>query len=217
MMLERLLFVPVLIFSIVVHECAHGIAAFRAGDPTAKMMGRITLNPLPHIDLFGSIIIPGLLLLTGSSFLFGWARPVPVNPRYFRNYRQDEIRVSFAGPAANLLLSLLFFLLMVFLVLISGSKIYSSPLFTLFFKVFQSGILINLVLAFFNLLPIPPLDGSHILENVLPPQYAQFFAMIRPYGFVILLLFLMTPLVNIIYLPVSWVYQIYLTLLQMVM
>jgi len=118
-MIEQILFVPVLIFSVVVHECAHGIAANRAGDPTAKLMGRITLNPIPHIDIFGSIIIPVLLLVTHSPFLFGWAKPVPVNPSYFRDYRRDEIKVSLAGPASNILLSFLFLGLTIIVIWIS--------------------------------------------------------------------------------------------------
>lgn len=199
---ERILFIPILIFSVVIHECAHGWAALKAGDPTAKMMGRITLNPIPHIDLIGSIVLPLFLLLSGSSFLFGWAKPVPVNPSYFKNYRRDEIRVSFAGPASNLLLSLLFLILAVMFIIVgSGSE--------LLIRLLRIGMLLNLVLAFFNLLPIPPLDGSHILENILPANYARFFAMIRPYGFIILLLFFMTPLFDYIYIPVGIVFSFY--------
>ncbi|HDL19105.1 MAG TPA: site-2 protease family protein, partial [Bacteroidetes bacterium] len=210
----KLLFIPILIFSVIVHECAHGIAALRAGDPTAKMMGRITLNPVPHIDLFGSVIIPAFLLLSGSPILFGYAKPVPVNPRYFRNPRRDEITVSFAGPAANLILSFLFLILAVILVPLARTLHFSTALIQLLLDVLNSGILINLVLAFFNLIPIPPLDGSHILENVLPPRYAQYFAMIRPYGFFILILLFVTPLLDVIYIPVKIVYAIYVTILR---
>ena len=200
--LERILFIPILIFSVVIHECAHGLAAYRAGDPTAKSMGRITLNPIPHIDLIGSIILPLFLLLSGSAFLFGWAKPVPVNPSYFKNYRQDEIRVSFAGPASNLLLSFVFLILAILFVATgTGSE--------LIIRLLRIGMLLNLVLAFFNLLPIPPLDGSHILENVLPAKYARYIAMIRPYGFVILMLFFMTPLFDYIYIPVGIVFSFY--------
>lgn len=213
-MLEKLLFIPVLIFSVIVHECAHGIAALRAGDPTAKMMGRITLNPVPHIDLFGSVIIPAILLLSGSPVLFGYAKPVPVNPHYFRNPRQDEITVSFAGPASNLILSFLFLILTVILVPLAQTLHFSAELLRLLFDVLNSGILINLVLAFFNLIPIPPLDGSHILENVLSPRYAHYFAMMRPYGFFILILLFVTPLFEIIYIPVKILYAIYMIILK---
>ncbi len=212
--LSRLLFFPVLIFSIIIHECAHGIAALRAGDPTAKDLGRITLNPLPHIDLFGSIILPLILWFTGSPFLFGWAKPVPVNPNNFRNYRRDEIRVSFAGPASNLILSFLF-LLIAILYLTMFDTDYSVQRYTLLFSVFHVGMLLNLVLAFFNLLPIPPLDGSHILENILPPRYAQYIARIRPYGFFILILFFMTPLFDVIWGPINFIFSIYIAIMRL--
>ncbi len=209
-MIEQLLFIVVLIFSIVVHECAHGVAAERAGDPTARMLGRITLNPIPHIDLIGSIALPAILIISGSAFLFGWAKPVPVNPAYFRDRRRDEIRVSFAGPASNLLLSVVFLFLSITWAVFGGATPDS-----LFLSVFNIGMLINLVLAFFNLMPIPPLDGSHILENVLPPRFAQFMAQIRPYGFMILILVIMTPIIRIPFLPVKFIYNIYLDILRL--
>ncbi len=212
--LERLLWFPVLIFSIIIHECAHGLAALRAGDPTAKDMGRITLNPLPHIDLFGSIILPVMLWFTGSPFLFAWAKPVPVNPNNFRDYRRDEIRVSFAGPASNLILSLLFLLIAIFCLTMFNTD-YSIQRSTLLFSVFHIGMLLNLVPAFFNLLPTPPLDGSHILENMLPRQYAQYIARIRPYGIFILILFFMTPLFDIIWGPIFFIFNIYKNILQL--
>jgi|Deesub1362B_J571_1020462.scaffolds.fasta_scaffold03235_4 Zn-dependent protease len=208
-MIEQLLFIPVLIFSIVVHECAHGIAALRAGDPTAKLMGRITLNPLPHIDPIGSILLPGLLILTNSSFLFGWAKPVPVNPANFRDRRRDEIRVSFAGPFSNLVLSLLFLLLTILIILLYKFLGLPDSSLRLYYSVLRSGIIINLVLAFFNLIPVPPLDGSHILENLLPYSYRQFFYAIRPYGFFILLLIIMTPLANLFFWPVRVLWGLY--------
>ncbi len=213
-MIEQILFIPVLIFSVVVHECAHGVAAYRAGDPTAKMMGRITLNPIPHIDILGSIIIPLLLIVSNASFLFGWAKPVPVNPAYFRNRREDEIKVSFAGPASNLLLSLGFLILTILIIFIYKILGLSFDSFRLLYSVLRGGMIINLVLAFFNLLPIPPLDGSHILENILPYRYAQYIQMMRPYGFVILLLVIMTPIINIAFLPVKIIFQFYVNIIQ---
>lgn len=200
--LDGVLFIFILIFSVIIHECAHGLAAYRAGDPTAKMMGRITLNPIPHIDIIGSIILPLFLLLSGSTFLFGWAKPVPVNPYNFKNYRKDEIRVSFAGPASNLLLSLVFLILAIFFISTGTNS-------ELIIRLLRIGMLLNLILAFFNLFPIPPLDGSHILENFLPAKYSQYFSMIRPYGFIILILFFMTPLFDLIYIPVGFVFSIY--------
>lgn len=208
--MEQLLFIVVLIFSVVVHECAHGIAAERAGDPTARSLGRITLNPVPHIDLIGSIVLPAILIITGAPFLFGWAKPVPVNPSYFRNIRLDEIKVSFAGPLSNLILSIGFLLLSVLVVSLPGNGVSGTML-----SVARMGIIINLVLAFFNLLPIPPLDGSHILENLLPYRYAQYMSKIRPYGFFILILVIMTPIVQIAFVPVKVIFQFYQSILAM--
>lgn len=176
----------ILIFSIIFHECAHGWAALRAGDPTAKLMGRLTLNPIPHIDLFGSIIIPLILKLSHASLIFGYAKPVPINSDNFRNPRNDKIKVSFAGPASNLLLSMTF--LTVALIYFPTENI--SKYKEIFYNVLFFGMLVNIVLAFFNLLPIPPLDGSHILENVLPSTYSRYLNMIKPYGFIVILLVL---------------------------
>lgn len=209
-MIESILFILVLIFSVVVHECAHGIAAERAGDPTARSLGRITLNPIPHIDLIGSIALPAILIITGSPFLFGWAKPVPVNPSYFRNLRLDEIKVSFAGPLSNMILSVGFLMVSIIVVSIPDTGVTS-----LLLSVARTGIIINLVLAFFNLLPIPPLDGSHILENLLPYRYGKFISMMRPYGFFILVIVIMTPIVQIAFLPVKVIFQFYLSILAM--
>jgi len=210
-MIDQLLFLlPVLIFSVVVHECAHGIVAERAGDPTARMLGRITLNPIKHIDLVGSILVPGFLILTGSTFFIAWAKPVPVNPAYFKNKRQDEIKVSFAGPLSNLILSVIFLILS--LLWIDGFGV--TDLSNKFLYVFRMGMYINLLLAFFNLLPIPPLDGSHILENMLPPEFAQIMAKIRPYGFYILIGLMMTGFFRVIFIPVRIIYGMYQDIIQ---
>jgi len=208
----NILSIILFVFSVVVHEFAHGWAALRAGDPTAKLMGRLTLNPIPHIDLFGSILIPAFLIFSGSSFLFAYAKPVPVNPNNFRNYRKDEINVSFAGPASNLALSFIFLILSIMVASISTT----SQLSIFIIQIFQNGIFLNLILAFFNLIPIPPLDGSHILENYLPPQYTKYFAMIRPYGFMILIfLLILTPLFKIIFIPIRIINEIYMQLFDL--
>lgn len=214
-MFEQIILIVVLLFSVVVHECAHGIAAYRAGDPTAKVMGRITLNPIPHIDIVGSILVPALLILSHAPFLFGWAKPVPVNPAYFRNRREDEIKVSFAGPASNLLLSLVFLVLTILVILVFRTFALSGSAFGLYYSVLRGGMIINLVLAFFNLIPIPPLDGSHILENLLPYRYARYIDMMRPYGFILLLILIMTPLIDLAFLPVRWILSIYQQILQL--
>ena len=161
--------IPVLLFAITIHEYAHGRAALWLGDPTAKNMGRLSLNPLPHIDPFGAICL--------FLFNFGWAKPVPVDPRYFRNIRKDIIFMSLAGPLANISLAFLAGLLIRYFLL--PWEIYRLALIYLLFM--------NIGLGLFNLLPIPPLDGSHILENLLPPRVAQKYREFGRYGPIIIL------------------------------
>ena len=205
---QFLIILPVLLFSVVVHECAHGLAAERAGDPTARMLGRITLNPLPHIDPVGSILVPVLLVLMPGNFFIAWARPVPVNPYNFRNPRRDDIIVSFSGPASNFLLAFGFALLMLlalwFLPDSSANQKWVGNLFMLL----NYGILINLFLAFFNLVPVPPLDGSHILRNLLPPEAAAGYDKIQPYGFIILLLMIYFKLMIIVIFPAMVIHKL---------
>ncbi len=166
----RLFSIIVLLFSIVVHEYAHGWMALRCGDHTAKFSGRLTLNPIPHIDPVGSIILPLILFISGSSVLFGWAKPVPVNPSNYNNPAIDNVKVSGAGPASNFLLAIGFTLTAVMILLNSNSAAL--------FGICRFGIQINLLLALFNLIPLSPLDGSHILEYYIPlekkPAYRNF-------------------------------------------
>ncbi|MFN2433719.1 MAG: site-2 protease family protein [Gemmatimonadota bacterium] len=177
---------PILLFSVVVHEYAHGYVANLWGDPTAAVLGRLTLNPIPHIDPIGSILVPALLLLSPGGFLFGWAKPVPVNPDNFRDKRWGDVTVSLAGPASNLLLSFLFAAVWVIARMLLGI----DPVVE---RLFYWAILLNLILAFFNLLPIPPLDGSHVLANFLPRRMAYRYMALARYGFLILILVLVLP------------------------
>jgi Zn-dependent protease len=188
--LNAALMVVVLLFSVIVHEVAHGYVALLNGDPTARMLGRITLNPIPHIDPVGSILLPVLLLLSQSSFLIGWAKPVPVNPLNFRNYRWGEFAVSAAGPVSNLALAAIFSV-----VLRLGLE---NPGLT---QLAYYGVSINLILALFNLIPIPPLDGSHILALVLPRELARFFNYLQPVGFILILILLYTGILGAILMP----------------
>ncbi|MBA2566167.1 MAG: site-2 protease family protein [Gemmatimonadetes bacterium] len=197
---ERILYiVPILLFSVVVHEYAHGYVANRWGDPTAAFMGRLTLNPLPHIDPIGSVLVPAVLLL-GGSFIFGWAKPVPVNPDNYRNRRWGDVTVSLAGPASNLLLALLFTVLWIVSLRLIG---YDPAL----EQVFRTAMILNLILAFFNLLPIPPLDGSHVLANFLPRPLAYRYLSLARYGFLILMLLLVLEpfrrILQLVYVPVG--------------
>jgi Zn-dependent protease len=198
-MIETIVYVvPVLLFSVIVHECAHGYVAEWWGDPTARMLGRLTLNPLPHIDLFGSILVPGMLLLSGSGILFGWAKPVPVTPENFRDRRMGDITVSIAGPASNVLLALGFAAVLAIAGLFAGGAGPSEAV----WRLCTYGILLNFVLAVFNLLPIPPLDGSHVVANLLPRPAAYAYRSLGQYGLLIVFLLLFIPgLLGTIFLP----------------
>lgn len=198
MTMESIVYVlPVLLFSVIIHECAHGYVAEWWGDPTARMLGRLTLNPLPHIDLFGSILVPGMLLLSGSGILFGWAKPVPVTPENFRDRKMGDITVSLAGPASNILLALGFAAILAVGALVSGG----APSETVW-RLCTYGILLNFVLAVFNLLPIPPLDGSHVVANLLPRPAAYAYRSLGQYGLLIVFLLLFIPgLLGTIFLP----------------
>jgi Zn-dependent protease len=198
-MIESIVYLlPVLLFSVIVHECAHGYVAEWWGDPTARMLGRLTLNPLPHIDLLGSILVPGLLLLSGSGILFGWAKPVPVTPQNFRDRRMGDITVSLAGPASNVLLALGIAAALAVAGLFWGARGVPAPVLTLGYY----GILLNLVLAVFNLLPIPPLDGSHVVANLLPRPAAYAYESLGQYGLLIVFLLMFIPgLLGTIFLP----------------
>jgi len=183
------------IFAITVHEVAHGWVAKKYGDNTASSLGRLTLNPLKHIDLFGTIILPGLLLITGTGFIFGWAKPVPVDPRNFKNPLQDMAVVALAGPVSNILMAFAWALVARLGVTIgAGTEAISHPL--IYSGV--AGISINLVLALINLLPIPPLDGSRILTGILPNYWAWQYNRLERFGFIILIVLLYTKILNLI-------------------
>ncbi len=171
-----------LLYAIVIHEWAHGFAAYKMGDNTAYYMGRLTLNPIRHMDLFGTVLLPLLLIVTRSPILFGWAKPVPVNPNNFRDFKKGEVVVSLAGVTANILSALLFTALVFILRHFSGMPLIQPMI---FFFIIAS--VINVILFAFNLIPIPPLDGSHILMLLLPPKQAMVFNRIAPYGFIIIL------------------------------
>jgi Zn-dependent protease len=182
--------VVVLLFSVIVHEVAHGYVALRNGDPTARMLGRITLNPVPHIDPVGTILLPAILLMSHAGILFGWAKPVPVNPLNYRNYRWGEITVSAAGPLSNLALAAGFALLLRLGLMNLG-----------FIKLAFFGVSINIFLALFNLIPIPPLDGSHIVAILLPPNLLRLYSYLEPVGFVLILLLFYTGVLGTLIMP----------------
>ncbi len=183
----------ILILSVIMHEVAHGYAANSLGDPTARLAGRLTLNPIPHIDLMGSIIIPGLLVLTGSPMLFGWAKPVQYNPYNLRNHRWGEFFVAVAGACTNISLAIIFGLIVRFgstALATGGSTIFSPTAISLAATI----AFINLFLGIFNLIPFPPLDGFTALRSALPWRFSISFAKfehsIRSMGVISLILFL---------------------------
>ena len=176
------------LFAIVVHEVAHGWVAFRLGDSTAYMMGRLTLNPFKHIDLIGTILVPLVLILT-VGFAFGWAKPVPVNLNNLRHPRRDTALVAAAGPGANLLMAIGWTLIIKLTTMLpADANMLALPLF--YMGLF--GIVINLILMVFNLIPIPPTDGGRILTTLLPAKLAYQISRVEPYGMIILLLLLVS-------------------------
>lgn len=191
------------IFAITLHEAAHGYAARYFGDPTAWQAGRISLNPLRHIDLFGTILLPiGILLLSSGGMLFGYAKPVPVDFGRLRNPKRDMLWVAAAGPASNLVMAL-FWAALLKLAWEMPSNMYTLPL----SEMSKIGISINLVLMVLNLLPLPPLDGGRIAVSLLPSRLAWQFSRIEPFGFPILILLLFTGILGQILWPIIGVVQ----------
>lgn len=189
--IDGIFYVIVLIMSVVIHEYAHGYMAYSLGDNTARSRGRLTLNPIKHLDLFGSIILPLVLLISGSGFLIGWAKPVPYNPDNLRNVRKGTFLVSIIGILANIGIALLFGLLIRIAVSVGIPQYDPSSLFIHpFYKITTIIVLMNLVLALFNLIPIPPLDGSKILFSALPSRYRHIEIFLERWGMLLLLLFI---------------------------
>ncbi len=191
----------VLIFSVVIHEVSHGLMANRLGDPTAKYEGRLTLNPIKHFDLFGSFIVPfGLYFLSGGKAVFGWAKPVPYNPYNLRDQRWGPALVAAAGPAMNILVAVVFGLIIRFLgasfslekimlnQFVDAGLVSSSIFIYNFIQLLSFVVLLNLVLGFFNLMPIPPIDGSKILFAFLPYSLRRLEDILETYGMLIILL-----------------------------
>ncbi|MEK7658696.1 MAG: site-2 protease family protein [Patescibacteria group bacterium] len=180
----------VLLFSVIIHELAHGYVAYSLGDPTAKYEGRLTLNPLKHLDFFGSIILPLLLFISQSPILVGWAKPVPVNPYNFKDQKWGTLKVSIAGPATNFLIAIIF---SIFVRLLNAQQqlFFISPQQAAFFTELLGIVAIyNFLWGLFNLVPIPPLDGSWILFRFLPQRFEKFKMFIQQYGLFILIFFI---------------------------
>ena len=200
-----------LIFAITLHEVAHGWVASWFGDQTARLAGRLTFNPAKHIDPLGTVVIP-LLMLMLSNFIFGWAKPVPVDPRNFRNPRRDMAIVALAGPVTNILMALFWGLIFKagMMIQATGNAWLGIPL----VYMGAAGIMINVVLAVLNLIPLPPLDGAKIFSSILPRRASYWFDMVEPYSFIILILLLITGILGRIIGPIAYflitsIYQIF--------
>jgi len=189
---DFLLIVPVLLFSVIAHEYAHGYAALKQGDNTALMLGRLTWNPIKHIDPFMTVILP-LMLWIAHGPLLGGAKPVPVNPRNYRNFKRGDIIVSLAGVFVNLLLAIACVILFVLVGLIGRQLPVTEGSLGIFQAMLIQGLSLNLVLIAFNLIPIPPLDGSHVIKYLLPASWALRYQQVGRYGIVILLILLALP------------------------
>ncbi|MGB5199797.1 MAG: site-2 protease family protein [Sedimenticolaceae bacterium] len=187
-----------LIFAVTVHEAAHGWVADRLGDPTAREMGRITLNPIPHIDPIGTLLVP-LLMLTFTGFLIGWAKPVPVSVRRLHSPKRDMAIVAAAGPAVNLIMALGWSVVL----LIAHSLVHTQQFLAVpLLLMAVAGLFINIVLMAINLLPVPPLDGGRILTGLLPLKAARVYARIEPFGMIILIALLISGVLGMILGPV---------------
>lgn len=196
---NTLTWLPILFFSVVIHEMAHAWVALKCGDTTARDLGRITLNPIPHIDLVGTILVPLVSILATGRVLIAWAKPVPIDPRNFGSFKRDDTLVTIAGPISNLLIALVsvFMAAAIYNIIqavnpAEGSMTYEFLSYLL--KMFFAGIILNVSLAVFNMLPIPPLDGSHVVANMLPDEMAIKYRSIGFMGiFIILALFNFIP------------------------
>lgn len=192
-------YVIVLIMSVVVHEVAHGYTAFLLGDNTAKNSGRLTLNPIKHLDIFGSVILPLLLVMINAGFVIGWAKPVPYNPANLKDEKRGTLYVAIAGIIANLVLAIFFGLLIRF------APILGIPISDSFIQITSIIVILNLVLALFNLIPIPPLDGSKILFAFLPYKYRHLENFLEKWGMLVLLFFIIflwmkvSPFIKVMY------------------
>lgn len=202
-----------LLFAITLHEAAHGFVAYKLGDPTAKLLGRVSMNPTRHIDPIGTVAVPLLIgLMSNFAFVFGWAKPVPISERNFKNPKRDAALVAIAGPMANLLMCIMWAAIMKLSISLGVDK--SSATLFLFLSA-KAGIFINLILMLLNLLPIPPLDGSRFVSAILPGKWDYYYQKVEPYGFIIIIALLVTNLLGLILTPpframlslIQWVFQ----------
>jgi Zn-dependent protease len=209
--------VPALVLAIIIHEVSHGYVANRLGDPTAKLLGRLTLNPLKHIDPVGTIIMPFMLYyLSNGQFVFGYAKPVPINPQNFKDPRKDMAISAAAGPVTNIIIAIISQIIFAHLIIPASTVIpegLNSTVLNPMAMMFHTSVGINIFLAVINLIPIPPLDGGRVLVGFLPYKQAIAYSRIEQYGFIIVIILFMTKLANIIIYPVVAILYMLINLL----
>jgi Zn-dependent protease len=209
--------IPALVLAIILHEVSHGYVANKLGDPTAKFMGRLTLNPLKHIDPVGTIMMPVMLYyLSNGQFVFGYAKPVPINPQNFKNPRKDMAISAAAGPVTNILIAIISQIIFAYIIMPLSTVFPQGISFSVLGPVammLKSSIGINIILAVINLIPIPPLDGGRVLVGFLPYKQAISYSRIEPYGFIIVIILFVTKIANIVIYPVVAILYMLITLL----
>lgn len=212
-LIDLVLFYPIFLFSLSFHEAAHALIADKFGDPTARLLGRVSLSPLPHIDLIGTVFLPIMGILTGAPVI-GWGKPVPVNPYSLKgDLRRSHLWVAAAGPLSNMILALIFAgltHLIVYLVPSIPSSVLAQggigqTVVGVLFTICETGVVLNLVLAVFNLIPLPPLDGGTVLRGILPVSVLPQFDHFSRYGFLILLALFVTGILRVMLAPVFWI------------
>lgn len=219
--MEALYIFPILLFSIVVHEVAHGWLALKLGDPTASDMGRLTLNPIPHIDPVGSIIVPLISYFAAGTVFIAWAKPVPINPANFRNYRRDDILVSIIGPVSNFVVAFLCVVLYVLTERTFGSTDLIAAgagreAVSFLKNMFYAGIPLNVFLAVFNLIPVPPLDGSHVVASLLPEKAANQYRQIGFAGILLIIILMrLAPVQNAVLATVHFILTPYVLVINL--